>query len=720
MANSGFWGELKRRHVYRVVVAYAVVGWLLIEIATQVFPFFKVPDWSVRLLVLLIVIGFPIALILAWAFEMTPDGVRRTEPADSPEARAPEHAHRVGKWLNAVIIGVLALAVAALLWQKFAPSNRHAGAVPAMAATAPGDTNDATVKGAADAAPGKSIAVLPFENLSNDKSNDYFVAGMQDLILTKLADIGDLKVISRTSTMQYGSHPQNLKTIGQQLGVATLLEGSVQKAGNQVLVNVQLIDARTDNHIWAQSYTRTLDNVFGVEGEVAEQIATALKAKLSPAESKRLATSLSPNNAANDLFLRAEYQGNQGLINYDTASWKAAIPLYRQAIQQDANFALAYARLSYQESELAWFGGGGMDVKQLNQQARSDAENALRLAPGLAAAQLAVGFSEYWGRGDYASALKAFAAALVLRPNDADTLAAQGYVQRRQGRFDAAIASFQQAFALDPRNSALAFELGSTYVMAGSYPNGEDWYQRALALDPHNLNAKSNLSQAIMYATGDIPRALAAAQGDDPVLKQQRVTLLTYQRKYPQALTLLDSVPDTPDNFGVTGGFKALQQAELYRLMGDIPRARPLYTQALPEIRAQLAMIQGINQTFAWESLATAELGLGSVEQGLHAVAKAQAIVAQSDDHSYGPIAMETNAALYAEAQRPDLAVPLLAKALAAPGIGRGYSSVLLWLDPAWDPIRHNPGFQALLKKYAANQPAVIPATGSTTALPSK
>ena len=720
MANSGFWGELKRRHVYRVVVAYAVVGWLLIEIATQVFPFFKVPDWSVRLLVLLIVIGFPIALILAWAFEMTPDGVRRTEPADSPEARAPEHAHRVGKLLNAVIIGVLALAVAALLWQKFAPASRHVGTVPAMTAAAPGDASDATVKGATDAAPGKSIAVLPFENLSNDKSNDYFVAGMQDLILTKLADIGDLKVISRTSTMQYGSHPQNLKTIGQQLGVVTLLEGSVQKAGNQVLVNVQLIDARTDNHIWAQSYTRTLDNVFGVEGEVAEQIATALKAKLSPAESKRLATSLSPNNAANDLFLRAEYQGNQGLVNYDTASWKASIPLYRQAIQQDPNFALAYARLSYQESELAWFGGGGMDVEQLNQQARSDAENALRLAPGLAAAQLAVGYSDYYGRGDYAAALKAFAAALALRPNDADTLAAQGYVERRQGRFDVAIASLQQAFALDPRNSALAFELGSTYVMAGSYTNGEDWYQRALALDPRNLNAKSNLSQAIVYATGDIPRALAAAQGDDPVLKQQRVALLAYQRKYGEALALLDSVPDTADNFGASGGPKALAQAELYRLAGDMSHARPLYAQALPKIRAQLAMIQGINQAGVWQNLAIAELGLGQTEQGLDAVAKAQAIVAQSDDHSYGPIDMETNATLYAEAKRPNLAVPLLAKALAAPGIGRAYSPVLLWLDPAWDPIRHDPGFQALLNKYASHQPAAIPATGSTAALPLK
>ncbi|MGH8214431.1 MAG: hypothetical protein ACREPZ_01855, partial [Rhodanobacteraceae bacterium] len=352
MATRGFWHELKRRHVYRVAVAYAVVGWLLIEVATQVFPVFHMPDWADQLVVLLIVIGFPVALILAWAFEMTPEGVRRTEPATSEGARPPEQTRHIGKRLNAIIIGVLAVAVAVLLWQKFTPSGRHAGSATATARAVEGNGDNATTKREASAAPAKSIAVLPFENLSNDKNNDYFVAGMQDLILTKLADIGDLKVISRTSTMQYKSHPEDLKTVGKQLGVATILEGSVQKAGDQVLVNVQLIDARSDNHIWAQSYTRTLDNVFGVEGEVAGQIAQALKAKLSPAESKRLATSLSSNSAANDLFLRAEYQVNQGDINYDTASWKAAIPLYRQAIAKDPDFALAYARLSYAESEL--------------------------------------------------------------------------------------------------------------------------------------------------------------------------------------------------------------------------------------------------------------------------------------------------------------------------------------------------------------------------------
>ncbi|HEX5487993.1 MAG TPA: hypothetical protein VFX04_02445, partial [Rhodanobacteraceae bacterium] len=371
--RPGFIEELKRRHVVRVAIAYAVAGWLLVQIATQVFPFFNIPNWAVRLVVILIVIGFPIAVALAWVYEMTPEGIRRTESADSPDARAEHESRQMGRKLNVIIVVVLVAAVALLGWRVLVL--RHASPpVPAVAkarsldgaqrnpeVAIPDTVAAAAGSGlhAAQAIPAKSIAVLPFQNLSDDKKNEYFVAGIQDLILTKLADIGGLKVIARTSTAKYASQPEDLKTIGEQLGVATILEGSVQKAGDEVLINVQLIDTKTDGHIWAKAYTRTLTNVFGVEGDVAEKIATALKAKLSPAETARLASDMSSSPAANNLFLQAEYQANQGNINYDTASMKAAIPLYQQAIAQAPDFALAYARLSYTESELAWFGGGG-------------------------------------------------------------------------------------------------------------------------------------------------------------------------------------------------------------------------------------------------------------------------------------------------------------------------------------------------------------------------
>ena len=684
--SVSFLARLKQHHLYGVVVAYAVVVGFLIQLVSRAFPYF---GWAgaVPAVIVVLLLGFPVVVVLAWLL-IEPKGPAR------PDAWQRRH------WkLSAVFTAVVIALVVISGFYALQFSRQHASLLQSQV-----PTNARALA----AIPAKSIAVLPFENLSADKNNEYFVAGMQDLILTKLADIGDLKVISRTSTAQYASHPENLKQIGEQLSVATILEGSVQKAGNQVLINVQLIDTQTDNHIWAQAYTRTLDNVFGVEGEVAEQIATALQAKLSPAQSATLAVVPTQNRAAYDLFLRAEYQAGKGLINYDTASWKAAIPLYRQAVEQDPNFALAWARLSYNESQLAWFGGGGEDVKQLNKQARADAERALQLQPQLAAAQLALGFNEYWGRGDYAAALSAFATALKLKPNDADALAAQAYVQRRQGYFDAAITLFQRALTLDPRNSALAFELGLTDMQASRFADAENAFQHALALDPDNLNAKVNYSNAILLSSGDIERALSVAQGDAPALKLQRVGLLTDQRKYREALALLDSVPDTPDNFSIgSGGFKPLQQANLYWLMGDKTHAQPLYAKALPLLRRHLKMVQGINLAFVWLQLANVQIGLGQTAAALDSIARSLAVVASIHDQVYGSITMLSNAQLYAQVRRPDLAVPLLAKALATPGIGSGYAPPMLWLDPLWDPIRHDPRFQALLTQYVQYKPAV-------------
>ncbi|HEV3099950.1 MAG TPA: hypothetical protein VGY75_09570, partial [Candidatus Udaeobacter sp.] len=259
MNQQNFFAELKRRNVYKVAVAYAVVGWLLVQVATQVFPFLEIPNWVVRLVIVLVVIGFPIALVIAWAFEATPEGIKRTEVADA------KHEHSRGKtWIYVVIIGA-AISVALFFLGRYTAGSRN-------------------VATSANELPAKSIAVLPFENLSDDKGAAYFADGIQDEILTKLASIADLKVISRTSTAKYKSKPEDLKTVSQQLGVANVLEGSVQKATDKVRVNVQLIDARADSHLWAKTYDRDMKDVFAIQTEVAQEIADSLKAKLSPAE----------------------------------------------------------------------------------------------------------------------------------------------------------------------------------------------------------------------------------------------------------------------------------------------------------------------------------------------------------------------------------------------------------------------------------------------------
>ena len=685
--KRGFFAELRRRHVWRVAVAYAATAWLLLQLASIVLPSFGAPDWVMRVVLAILVVCFPIAILLAWAYELTPEGMRRTRPADSPEAREPGDTRMMGRRLNALIMTVLAIAVIVLLGNQFV---WHRGMT---------DADDAAV-------PAKSIAVLPFENLSSDPQNDYFVSGMQDLILTKLASIGELKVISRTSTMQYKSRPGNLKQIAAELGVATILEGSVQKQGNRALINVQLIDARTDRHLWAHNYTRTLDDIFGVEGEVAEKIAAALHATLSPQQTAQLATAPTQNKTALDAFLRAEYLANQGDVNYDTASWKAAIPLYRRAIAEDPGFALAQARLSWAESSLAWF-GGGEDAEVLAASARSDAQRARERQPDLAAAHVAMGYSDYWGEGDYAAALKAFEAALALRPNDPSALAARGYVERRQGHFDDAVASLKQAVAHDPRNSKLVFEVGHTLMLTGQYSEAEAWLQRALALDPDNASAKFEHSNAILYGSGDVPRALGAAQGDDPLLKYQRIGLLSLQRRFAEAIALLEGIPDTPDNFPIASGSKDFQLANLYRLSGDAARARPLFRRALDVARAQFDRQPAADRALALQNIAGAEIGVGDAAGAMASVAEVEAMVAQMQDVTMVPAYRIYDAQIYAAAGRADLAVPLVARALATPGVSFRYSPVLLWLDPYWDPIRDDPGFQALLQQYGKFKPAV-------------
>src|SRR5213592_3343341 len=330
MNARNFLAELKRRNVYKVAVAYAVVGWLVIQVSSTVLPAFHAPEWVVQTLVVLVALGFPIALVLGWAFELTPEGLKRTEDVYlAPQARKKSRA-----WIYVVIVGAL-LSVGLFMLGRYGFREKIS---------------------ASSELPAKSIAVLPFENLSDDKANGYFATGMQDEILTRLAGIRDLKVISRSSTEQYASRPPNLKIVAEQLGVATVLEGSVQKAGAAVHINVQLLDARSDSHLWAQSYDRDLKDVFGVQRDVAEKVADALKAQLLPAESVRIASVPTQNPEAYDLYLRAnahfERAYDQSVLT--STEMPQAIALYQQALAKDPGFALAAAMLSQAHMRAYW------------------------------------------------------------------------------------------------------------------------------------------------------------------------------------------------------------------------------------------------------------------------------------------------------------------------------------------------------------------------------
>ena len=305
MKAKNFFAELKRRNVYKVAVAYAVIAWLLIQAGSILFPTFEAPGWVMKVFVVIIAAGFPIALVIAWAFEMTPEGMKRTENV-SPNEFNPQWSKRK---FGALIVSVALLAGGLLVFQLW------------RSRIFPADAN----------ASQKSIAVLPFENLSRDPENAYFAEGVQDEILTRLAKVADLKVISRTSTQRFKSAPEDLPQIAKQLGVAHILEGSVQKQGEQVRVNVQLINAATDAHLWAETFDRKLTDIFAVESEIAKNIADKLQAKLTGSEAQAMAARPTENAEAYQLYLKGRFFWNKRTAK----DFNTALVYFQQAIDKD-------------------------------------------------------------------------------------------------------------------------------------------------------------------------------------------------------------------------------------------------------------------------------------------------------------------------------------------------------------------------------------------------
>src|SRR6266581_1838157 len=365
---SGFFEEVKRRKVYQVAVGYVIAAGAIIQLASAAFPAWELPNWALRVVIVLLLIGFPIALIFAWAFDITAQGIRAT-----PDAVAPK-THRRRNVIMLVVTGVIISAAAGFFL------------LPRVAAHKVD----------------KSIAVLPFQNLSDEKENAYFADGIQDDILTNLSKVSELKVISRTSVMQYRGKATNVREIGKALGVSNILEGSVRRSGNKVRVNVQLIDATTDEHVWANDYDRDVTDVFAIQSDLAGEIAKALQAKLSPSEKSQMSRKPTENGEAYLAFFQAH---DLSCAFEDSVKLKQSEQLYQRAIDLDPNFALALARYSQLES---WMLRTHEGTSEHREKARSLAERALQLQPDLPEAHLALGFSYYYGDNNYEVALKEF------------------------------------------------------------------------------------------------------------------------------------------------------------------------------------------------------------------------------------------------------------------------------------------------------------------------
>lgn len=472
MNPQRFFGELKRRNVYRVAIAYGVVAWLLIQIATQVFPFFEIPPWCVRLVVLAIVSAFPLALVFAWAFELTPEGLKRTDevlPAESI-------THLTGRRLDFVIMGVLLAVIAALIYPYFRSQSGWE----------------------------KSIAVLPFENLSDEKANAYFADGIQDEILTLLGKISDLKVISRTSTQRYKSAPPNLLEIAKQLGVANILEGSVQKDADRVRVNVQLIDARIDRSRWTETYDRQWTDIIGLQSEIAKAVASALKVHLTGREEATLRAKPTESHVAYDAYLRGRY-----FLNKRTPEGvEKARSLFTQAVTEDPLFALGHAGLANAYIHLAKI--GAMPADDASRRAWPEASTALSIDNQLAEGYLARGillndFEWNWpaSEADYRKALE-------LDPNNA--IAHLWYARHlaQSGRFDEALHEIVAAEQQDPLSPMIQVTKGKLLFMARKYDDAVEPCKKAIELDIGFASAYSMLGQ-IQIHRGETALGIEAA-----------------------------------------------------------------------------------------------------------------------------------------------------------------------------------------------------------------
>ena len=652
MKTGNFFSELKRRNVYKVAIAYAVAGWLVIQVATQVFPFLEIPNWVVRLIIAVVMLGFPVAAISAWAFEITPQGIKRTEETDALPAMEDRRQHA---WIYVVLIcGAVSTAL-------FCVGRYTAGTKTEI----PNDIAN------------KSIAVLPFENVSEDKAFVFFADGVQDEILTDLAKIADLKVISRTSVMQFKKKAAlKLPEIAQALKVSHVLEGSVQRAGNRVRVSAQLIDARDDTHIWAEKYERDLADVFAIQSEIAQAIADHLQAKLSPKEKSAINERPTSDVAAYDLYLRAKeliYEGELSpahdliyFFNYDHTP----------------------GRLNLAEASIA---------------------NAVRLQPDAGQTHLAQAIHFYWGYRDYDRARVELTKAQQSLPNDAQVFKFLGLIERRQGRWNEGVRNLERVVELDPRNIDGIGNLAQAYFDLRRYNEAIATFDRIAQLEPGNPTVRTFRASIELLARADVAPLRAVIntiEAEGPASAADVFTLsfeLALDERDPAAAArALANIPregyTDPSSFPFP---HAWFEGLLGELRGDAPAAQSAFMVARSETQ-KLVREQPKNEK-ALSVLAIIDAHLGQKDKAMREGRAACDILPIAKDAVDGVLLTINLARIYAITSEKDLALQQLEIATKLPG-GPTYGE--LRLTPEWDSLRGDPRFQKIVNSLAPKESA--------------
>jgi TolB-like protein len=672
MRSGNFFSELKRRNVYKVAVAYVVAGWALSQGIAQVFPVFDVANWVVRLIVFLIVIGFPIALIFAWAFEITPEGLKRAEEADAmPRSARPTKR----TWIYIVVIGAV-VSVALFFLGRYTAGNR----------TTLRDDN-------------RSIAVLPFQSLSEDKNDAYFADGVQDQILTNLAKVSDLKVISHTSVRQYKTGAErNMREIGRQLGVAYIMEGSVQRARDRLRINATLIDARTDTHIWAETYDRTAADLFAIQSELAQSIVTQLKAKLSPKQKAEIEERPTQDLVAFELYIQAKAIIDSYINATDVrAALLQALKSLTEAIQRDPNFVSAYCYAA-RANDLLYFFDLDPTPERISL-ADAAVKEALRLRPDSAEAHFALADYLFRCKRDYDRALEELAIARPGLPNSTPFFILSGYINRRRNHFHEAERDFSTAFALDPRNPNAYNLLADTYVLQRRFPEAVHVSDNVLAAGEQTPIVRFRRATAILYGTGDTGPLreiltkypdMEFAGGHTPF----RAWMAMLDGNYAEAERLLAASP-RQDFQDIDFSFyypKSWYQAMIARAKGDSASATAAFRECR-EILAQRLIVKPEHaRTIA--VLAQVDAGLGQKELALQEAQHAIDLMPISKDIYDGALVLEGLAQVYTWSGEHDRAIEVLQKLVSIPSY---INYARLKFHPLWKPLRGNPKFENIV-----------------------
>ena len=675
-----FFAELKRRRVFRVMAVYGVVGFGLLQIMDLVVPALLLPQWTYRFLALILLLGFPVAIVLAWAFEMTPDGVRRTADAAPGELMQIVAAPAVGRWT----VGLAAAGGTALfligVWVVFGRSSGSDAGTDAAAASNPTHA---------------SIAVLPFNNLSGDEETQPFVEGLHNDLLMQLSKIGALTVISRTSVLEYRNTTKNLKNIAGELGVATVLEGGVQRVGDSYRINVQLIDADTDAPLWAEQYSGalTVANIFAVQTRITRSIADELESTLTAAERENL-----DRLPTEDLQAYQIYQAARDFRWTNVESGlRAGDRMTSQAIERDSLFAEAYALKAMFASMLFWFHHDRSD--SIAAAARDLSARALELAPGLPEGHWARGHYFYRIHLDYDRSLEEVELALRGRPGEADYEALAGDILRRKGDTRAALERYLRTVELAPRTADVAHSVAETYGLMREYEAAEQWLLRSNALEPGRALVYSTLARMRIQGAGDIAGARSwlgrAVEMDvydhDEYLNFGQLEMIA--RNPGAAIQATESWEDGAYNSQFQYWPAALTVGLARRLEGDSAAARLAFGSARLTLEELIA--HDPTEPRYRGALGIALAGLGHAVDAIREGEEGLRLMPPEREAWRGTWRAYELARIYAMTGETEQAIDWLERLLAIP------SDVSVWtlrLNPAWDPLRLNPRFKALVE----------------------